>query len=186
MRCFIAIPIPNEIHHELSRIQSQLKETEPDIKWGNPENIHLTLKFLGEIGQTKARIISQQLKGLTNKHSCFDASIGRPGAFPTLSNPRVIWLDINKNGDKINNLQQEIEEKLQSLGFEKETRPFHPHLTLGRVRSKKNIQKLAEKLKALPLPQFNPVTIDKIIFFQSILKPAGAEYTVLDEFKLQG
>ena len=67
---------------------------------------------------------------------------------------------------------------------QKEIRPFHPHLTLGRVKGKKNIQKLADKLKSLSLPQFKPITVDRIILFQSILKRTGAEYTALDEFKL--
>lgn len=186
MRCFIAIPLPDEIHHQLSKIQLELKETGADAKWVEAGNVHLTLKFLGDVQESKIKTISQKLKKIANKHTLFETCIGKLRAFPTLSNSRVVWIGLNKNEKKINNLQKEIEESLQSLGFEKEMRPFHPHLTLGRVRSKKNIQNLVEKIKTLPLPQFKPITIDKIILFQSILKPQGAEYTALDEFEFLG
>jgi len=186
MRCFIAVSLPDNIHQELSQIQSQLKEIGADVKWVEPGNIHLTLKFLGEVEQTKIKIISQQLTELIGKFSAFEIVLGKLGAFPTLLNPRVIWIGISKNEDKINNIQKEVEEILQPLGFEKEARSFHSHLTLGRVRSKKNIQKFTGKLESFPLPQFKPVKIDKIILFQSILKPGGAEYTVIDKFGLKG
>jgi len=185
MRCFIAIPLPEDIHKELSKIQSQLKETEADVKWVETGNIHLTLKFLGEVDQTKIKTIFQQLKELISKYTRFETCMGKPGTFPTLLNPRVIWIDLNKNEDTINDLQKKIEEILQPFGFEKETRSFHPHLTLGRVRSKKNIQKLTETIKSFSSPQSRPFTIDKIVLFQSILKPQGAEYTALDEFQLK-
>ena len=184
MRCFIAIPLSSETHKELSQIQSKLKETGADVSWVKTDNIHLTLKFLGEVEETKTKIISQELRELVSKYTCFETCIGKLGTFPTLFNPRVIWIGISKNENKIIKLQQKIEEVMGPLGFEKETRPFHPHLTLGRVRSKKNIQKLIEKLKTLHLLQFKPVIVDRIILFQSILKPTGAEYTALDEFKL--
>jgi 2'-5' RNA ligase len=185
MRCFIAIPLPTDTHQELSKIQSQLKETEADVGWVRSDNIHLTLKFLGEVEETKIKTISQELKKLISKHTCFETMLGKLGTFPTLSNPRVIWIGVSKNEDKINKLQQNIEEILEPLGFAKETRFFHSHLTLGRVRSKKNIQKLIEKIKILPFPQFKPITVDRIILFQSILKPTGAEYTALNEFQLK-
>lgn len=185
MRCFIAIPLPSKTQQELSKIQSQLKETEADVKWVEPDNIHLTLKFLGEIDRTKIKTISQQLKELISKYTRFETCMGKLGTFPTLSNPRVIWLDINKNEDTINDLKKKIEEILQPFGLEKETRPFRPHLTLGRVKSKKNIQRLTEAIKSFSFPQSKPFAIGKIVLFQSILKPQGAEYTVLDEFQLK-
>jgi 2'-5' RNA ligase len=186
MRCFIAIPLPSETHQELSQIQSQLKETEADVKWVKNDNIHLTLKFLGDVKEEKIKIISKELRGVANKSTGFESGIGNLGTFPTLSNPRVIWIGISKNEDKIVKLQQRIEEILTPLGFERETRPFHAHLTLGRVRSKKNINRLTEKLKSLSSPEFKPFMIDKITLFQSTLKPTGAEYSALDEFKLCG
>ncbi|MDD5455241.1 MAG: RNA 2',3'-cyclic phosphodiesterase [Candidatus Ratteibacteria bacterium] len=185
MRCFIAIPLPKYTHEELAKIQSQLKETKADVAWVKTDNIHLTLKFLGNVDETKIQLISQKLKDSLSKCVSFETDIGKLGAFPTLSNPRVIWIGIDKNEDKIKNLQKITEEILGPFGFEKETRPFHPHLTLGRVRDKKNIQKLTEKLKSLPLPQLKPITVDKIILFQSILKPTGAEYNTLNEFQLK-
>ncbi len=184
MRCFIAIPLSSDTHQELSKIQSRLKETEADVGWVKSDNIHLTLKFLGDVEEEKTKIICKKLREMVNQFTSFETDMGKLGTFPSLSNPRVIWIGLSKNADRIIKLQQRIEEVTEPLGFEKETRPFHPHLTLGRVRGKKNIQKLVEKLKSLPLPQFKPITVDRIILFQSILKPTGAEYTALDEFKL--
>jgi len=186
MRCFIAIPIPGNIHSQLSKIQSQLKETDADVKWVGIDNIHLTLKFLGEVDEQKIKAISEKLKEIADKHTCFQTRAEKAGAFPTLSNPKVVWIGLNKNEEKINNLQKEIEGSLHSFGFEKETRLFHPHLTLGRVRSKKNIQKLTEEIKTLSSFQSDCFTADKIVLFKSILKPQGAEYTTLDEFEFLG
>ena len=186
MRCFIAIPLSSQSHKELAQIQLNLKETDSDVKWVKSENIHLTLKFLGDIEETKIATISQKLQEVVKIHNYFEILVGKLGTFPNLLNPRVIWIGINKNEDKINNLQKNTEEALTPLGLEKEMRAFHPHLTLGRVRSKKNIKQLTEKIKTLQLPQFQPITVNKIVLFQSILKPSGAEYTVLEEFKLSG
>ncbi|MBU1767133.1 MAG: RNA 2',3'-cyclic phosphodiesterase [Candidatus Omnitrophica bacterium] len=122
---------------------------------------------------------------MVREHTSFESCIGKLGTFPTLLNPKVIWMGIRKNEDKINKLQQAIEEIMEPLGLKKEIRAFSPHLTLGRVRSKKNIQKLTEKLKTLSLPHLIPFTVYETIFFQSILKPSGAEYTVLDKFSLK-
>lgn len=186
MRCFIAIPLTGDITQGLSKIQSQLKETGADVGWIKSDNIHLTLKFLGDVEETKVKIICQKLKEVVNKSACFESGIEKLGTFPSISNPRVVWIGMSKNEDKIIKLQQRIEEILEPLGFEKELRPFHPHLTLGRVKSKKNINQLIEKLKSLPVPPFEPIIVDRIILFQSILKPTGAEYTALDEFKFCG
>ncbi len=185
MRCFIAIPLPEYIHKQLAQIQSQLKETGADVKWVNSGNIHLTLKFLGEVEEAKSKTISEELKKISCKHTNFKTCAGELGTFPTLSNPRVIWIGINKNEDKIIKLQKGIEEVFQSLDFEKETRPFHPHLTLGRVRDKKNIQSLIQKIKSSLSLQDNCFAADKIVLLKSALKPQGAEYTTIDEFKLK-
>ncbi len=186
MRCFIAIPLPKDTHQELSKIQFQLKETGADVRWIKSDNIHLTLKFLGDVEETKTKIIGQKLKEVVNKSTSFESEIEKLGTFPSISNPRVVWIGMSKNEDKIIKLQQRIEEILEPLGFERELRSFRPHLTLGRVRGKKNIQKLVEKIKSLSLLQLKPITVDRIVLFQSILKPTGAEYTALDEFKFCG
>ena len=183
MRCFIAIPLPQNIIRDLSDIQSKLKQTETDIKWVNSNNIHLTLKFLGYIEDAKIGEISKNLKEAFRKSKGFESALGKPGAFPSISNPRVIWLGISKNEDKITKLQKIAEDVLEPLGFDRETRAFHPHLTLGRVRSKKNINKLIEQIKTPQTSKADPFPIEKIILFQSILKPSGAEYTALDEFE---
>ena len=149
------------------------------------ENIHLTLKFLGEVDESKIKTISEELKKTVREHTSFESCIGKLGTFPTLLNPKIIWIGIRKNEDKINKLQQAIEKIMEPLGLKKETRAFSSHLTLGRVRSKKNIQKLTEKIKILSLPQFKPITVDRIVLFQSILKSSGAEYNILDEFNLK-
>lgn len=186
MRCFIAIPLPGNIKQALSQIQSQLKTTEAHVKWVKSENIHLTLKFLGNIKDEEVGEISRNLKDAFREFQSFESSLGELGTFPTISNPRVIWLGIDKNADKITQLQQKTEDILYNLGFNKEKRKFHPHLTLGRVKSKKNINKLIDMVKNFPLENSQTFRVDKIILFQSILKPSGAEYTALNSFKLSG
>jgi 2'-5' RNA ligase len=185
MRVFIAIPLNTETHDELSALQDKLRNASADVKWTQPDCIHLTLKFLGEVDEKKLEAVKSALLETAKKHSSFAIQLSHVGAFPRLSYPRVIWIGIDEGQKESKALQCDIEEALENLSFKKENREFTPHLTLGRLRSNNNKQRLIELLgKEKDFASNSKVPVKKIVLFQSTLTPKGPIYTVLSEFPL--
>jgi len=183
MRAFIAIPLDEEAHKELSILQERLRKANADIKWVKPSNIHLTLKFLGEIENRQAEEIIARLQDITKSQRPFYMHISNIGAFPRPSYPRVVWSGIDEGKDESANLQKLVEETMSKLGFEKEQRPFMGHLTLGRVRSLKNkneFLELMEKEKDFSIDK--RILVDRIILYRSTLLPEGPLYSPIKEF----
>ena len=143
--------------------------------------MHLTLKFLGNIEEGHVEQISGALKSIADNFNAFSINLTRVGAFPDLKRPRVIWIGIDKGAGELKTLGAKIETELEKLGFAKEKREFKAHLTLGRVRSLKNIENLEKIINEVKFQAGNEIKIDKIILFQSKLTPKGAIYTNLSE-----
>ena len=146
MRTFIAIELSGEIKNSLAQIESHLKYSGADVKWVSPDNIHLTLKFLGEISEEKCEKVKAALDEVAKTSAPFEISIKDIGAFPKLESPRVIWVGLDKGAKEATELAKKIDLSLSKLGFQEETRPFAAHLTVGRVRSAKNRETLKEKI----------------------------------------
>ncbi len=188
MRAFIAIELPSVLTEMLRAIQDELmKKTgkAEDISWAKPENIHLTLKFLGEIDPERVEEIYGELEKSAEGISPFSLSAGGVGGFPGLKTPRVIWVGI-KESEVLTQLQKNIDERLVELGFEKEDRPFHPHLTLCRIKSApagRNIGKAAAGLGHEANVVFKT---DSFVLFKSELNPKGAKYSTLKRVDLKG
>ncbi len=180
IRCFIAIELSREITDILSQIQDELKKTVSGVKWVRAEDIHLTLKFLGNIEEKAVEEIKEILNQIAAQTKPFKLKLSSAGAFPNPDRPRVIWIGMdeeNKQGSFLANL---IEEKLVSLGIEKESRAFHPHLTLARVKflkDKSSVRNAFASLKVSPVE----MTATKVTLFQSTLTREGAIYTALHE-----
>ena len=188
MRLFIAIEISDEIREALAQIQSRLKYAGADVKWVEPKNIHLTLKFLGEVKEEKVEEIKSALNETVKGFKPFELSIKDIGAFPKIDFPRVIWAGLDKGTSESKALAEAIDERLSRHGFEKESRPFASHLTIGRVRSPKNKAALKERLLSsnLPLTPYHLPLIPYITLYKSTLTPHGSIYTKLHEAKLSG
>ena len=185
MRTFIAINLNEEIKERLYFFLLELKRVSQNIKWVKKEGMHLTLKFLGEIGEEKRMKIESVLKAISQKYSPFPLRLEGTGTFPTgKKNPRVIWVRIEGN-QSLKSLQVELEDELEKLGFPKEKREFHPHLTLGRVKIPSYLGGVLSHLERERETCFGEMKVHKITFFQSILKPTGAEYKALSEFRLK-
>ena len=188
MRTFIAIELHESIRSYLSNVQKQLGSTGADVKWVAPQNIHLTLKFLGEIDNLKLENIIKILEGCVTDRKSFPVSVSSIGAFPKLNYPRVIWAGIDKGDKEIKQIVKFLEEKIQKIGIPKEERAFSSHITIGRVRSSKNKDKLVAGLNKLtenkeaPALQFN---LSKITLFKSTLTLSGPIYEALKEANLQ-
>ncbi|MAF85574.1 MAG: RNA 2',3'-cyclic phosphodiesterase [Dehalococcoidales bacterium] len=133
-RSFIAIELPDELKTGLSRLQAQLKTVNmPWVKWVNPDSIHLTLKFLGNVAIDRTDEITGAIETATRGISPFVLQVKTPGVFPNLRRVQVVWVGIGGEVDKLNRLQQQIESNLAQLGFAPESRSFTPHLTLARL-----------------------------------------------------
>ena len=188
MRTFIAIEIPEEIRNSLAQIQSHLKYSGADVKWVAPANIHLTLKFLGEIDEKKCEAVKSALDIIAKDTHAFEISLKDIGAFPKIDHPRVIWAGLDKGAKESTELAGKIDEALSKIGFAKESRPFAAHLTLGRVRSGKNKEALKAKIDSLQGPEASgqgAENISSVILFHSKLTPTGSIYTKLHETKLR-
>lgn len=178
MRTFIAIELPPDIKNILSRIQDELKQSRADVKWVNPQNIHLTLRFLGEIQQDLVDKLRAVLEQIAQKNSPFSVRLSNLGAFPKLQYPRVVWFGIN-NDQPVLDIARNLENEIVKIGLSAEDRPFSSHITLGRVRSGLNRKALVEKIESLnknfssSSPEFKVLSIT---LFKSTLTPQGPIY----------
>lgn len=188
MRTFIAIELPQEIKDSLSNLQGQLKASGADAKWVEPQNIHLTLKFLGERDVKLIEKIIQILEGVAEEKKSFQIRISSLGAFPKPNAPRVIWVGVDKGDSETKEIAKELEEKIAKIGIPKENRPFSSHITIGRIRSALNRERLVQDLNNLQ-HKFGQETLEflvtKITLFKSTLTPKGPIYEVLKEANLK-
>jgi 2'-5' RNA ligase len=183
LRCFIAIDIPEQIRSGIGDLIAFFKKHNADVKWVVHENLHLTLKFLGKTPEDLIPRIGELLSGIVLSYKTFCIKIYGVGVFPNRKYPRVIWVGI-EDSDFLKNLQRDIEYAMASLGYQKEEREFHPHLTLGRVRSQKGIAHIIYELDTLQSKDFGSVEIRNIKLMRSDLKPTGAQYSCLQEITL--
>ncbi|MCX7919960.1 MAG: RNA 2',3'-cyclic phosphodiesterase [bacterium] len=179
IRSFIAIPLPEEIHHRLAEFQTSLKKYHADISWVKPENIHLTLQFLGEIEPNLVEKVERCLAEIVPTQSVFPFEIAGTGVFPNPQKARVLWVGVTQGKEQIVQLQSAIEKSLRKLDIRAEERKFHPHLTLGRVRSSKNLDAVVTELLNHNNVSFGTVAVTEVILFSSQLSPSGAIYTPL-------
>lgn len=188
MRAFIAIELPQIIRTALSKLQERLKQSGADVKWVEPRNIHLTLKFLGEIDEGQLGRIAQAMENTTAGKNAFSMRISSLGAFPKISFPRVIWVGITSGDGETKEIAGILEEKIQQLGIPKEKRQFSTHITIGRIRSAKNRETLVSLLNELTGSLVNltlEFPVAGITLFKSTLSSGGPTYEALKNASLK-
>jgi len=187
MRTFIAIDLPKDIKETLADLEEQLKTCAADVKWVAPKNIHLTLKFLGEIEEDKLEKINQILEEVAKTNTTFSLGIFSLGAFPKINFPRIIWVGVNQGKNQVEELAKELEDKIAKIGIAKEKRPFSSHITLGRIRSGLNREKLVQSLiQHSGLEGKNlQFLVTKICLFKSTLTSGGPVYEAVKEINLK-
>jgi 2'-5' RNA ligase len=183
LRSFVAIELPVSMQSVLSDIQRDFKKSGADIRWVRPENIHLTLKFLGTIEESMVRKITDILQKSSGDYSTFTLTLSGAGAFPNARSPRVVWVGTEGN-DMLVDLQRTIEEGLAFLGFERERRKFAAHLTLGRFKSARGKHAMMETLETYKERELGSFEVGSISLMKSDLGPAGAKYTRIAEVRL--
>jgi 2'-5' RNA ligase len=180
LRCFIAIEIPSEVKKEIAEVADILKKYDADIKWVAVENLHVTLKFLGSTPEKSLPEIRESLLKAVSLFRPFYIKINGTGVFPNRKFPRVIWVGV-ENGETLPKLASDIDTSVSLLGYKKEEREFKPHLTLGRVRSRKGTVSVVNELDNFGDKEFGYFIVDRIRLMRSELKPKGPEYSCLYE-----
>jgi 2'-5' RNA ligase len=186
IRSFLAIELPRMILKRIEEVQGDLKSSHADVRWVSPEKIHLTLKFFGSIDESRIDPIVKSIGGPTQTSSPFSLAVRGMGAFPHLKNPRVIWMGLVDEKEILPSFQRELEKELRKIGFESEDRPFHPHLTLGRMKSNQGRDELIGRMEKYREEQFGDFQVEKVVLFKGDLRPSGPIYTALREIKLGG
>lgn len=187
IRSFVAININEKVRNEISNLQTALKnEIKHNIRWVDPVNMHLTLKFLGEIPESSLASLYSAISHATSGISSFNLSFKGMGVFPNIKNPRVIWVSVDEGKEEISSLYNRINRSLETLGFnnKKTKSPFTAHLTLGRVKSSLKNDNLSEVLYNHAAFTSTLMVVQKIVFFKSILRREGPLYVPLKEFLL--
>jgi RNA 2',3'-cyclic 3'-phosphodiesterase len=183
MRTFIAVPLPKECQSILAQMQQSLRGHGAEVRWVAIPSIHLTLKFLGEVDPEVIPGLNTRLQEESKSVRRFQLRLFGLGCFPNTRNPRVVWCGIDGETDSLLRLQQRVESACTRLGFAPENRPFQPHLTLGRVQGRRNIEPLMDQIAA-GFDLACGFHVDCFHIYKSTLKPKGAEYTVLNTIVL--
>ncbi len=181
IRAFIAIELSSEIHHRLDQVSKQLKDqlVNMPVRWVPGQNIHLTLKFLGDVSIANLDMLTKILESTVSAHHSFEISAGGLGAFPKIHQPRVIWIGLEVPPELIA-IQHSLELETARVGYPREERPFSPHLTLGRVSRNVSVvetQTIARALEATKVGFLGVTRVMAINLFRSDLNPDGAVYT---------
>jgi 2'-5' RNA ligase len=178
VRVFIAIELPQKVREELAQLGQyfSLKKT----KWVKEENLHLTLKFLGNLAEEKVEVIEKALKEKISSFPSFSFFTGDFGAFPTPKRARVIWVGVEKGAEKVSGLAELVDQALTRLGLDLEKRQFHPHITLARLKIPQAVGQWPKRLPSYGVP------VNEVVIFASYLSPQGPTYEPLARVPLLG
>ncbi|WP_322509636.1 RNA 2',3'-cyclic phosphodiesterase [Anaerolinea sp.] len=182
IRAFVAIDLPEDLRHKLGEIMDSLKKKTPRaVRWVPPQNIHLTLKFLGNVSPNNLNTLTQMLRQEALRHSPMQFSVGGLGAFPSKQRPRVIWVGVHAP-PALMDLQRCVDQETAVLGYPVEEREYSPHLTLGRVSQNVTaleLRQIADALFDTHVGDLGVVRVTEIRLYRSDLQPGGSVYTPL-------
>ncbi len=189
IRAFIAVELPEGLKKELAELEAQLKKSSPTVvKWVDPNSIHITLKFLGEVSEDNIDELMLAIEESAQGISPFKLEVSEVGAFPDLDHVQVVWVGVTGELDKVLQLQKRIESNTEQLGFPRESRAFTPHLTLGRVRNEakpNDRQRIGKLLTNTSFAALHNVDVNAINLMKSQLTSTGAIYTCIGSIKLK-
>jgi RNA 2',3'-cyclic 3'-phosphodiesterase len=176
IRTFVCIEVPRAIKDRIENLQRALRTNNAQISWVKPSNIHLTIKFLGDVPSSKIESVRGAVERAATGLSEFDVEVSTAGCFPSARSPRVLWVGLGGMPDGLKQLHSNVEAELAREGFPREQKRFSPHLTIGRVRGPQNAARTAEDLIATG---FEPETFRaaEIIVMRSDLNSSGSIYT---------
>jgi RNA 2',3'-cyclic 3'-phosphodiesterase len=181
VRLFVAVHLTDEIRERLASAQDRLRRAQADVSWVKPGNLHITLKFLGEVEPKRLDRIRPALAEVAQGVAAFSLEVAGMGAFGGRI-PRVVWVGVQAGSGQLAELARRVENGLGGIGFPKEKRGFTAHFTLGRVRSPRNVESLLARLREEQAAGFGMASVGWFSLMQSELNPSGSIYTELDRF----
>lgn len=182
VRCFLAFDIENHtILKKIVEIQKMLSNTGAHIKFVKPENIHITMKFLGNVSFNLINRISKKLQKI--EFDSFQAELKGVGVFPRLAHPRIVWIGITKGSDNLKKIFSQIEQILGKLGFQQDIKGFSPHITIARVKSLENKTILIDLIKNKSMYNIGEIQISSMKLKKSELTPKGPIYSTINQFQ---
>ena len=188
MRCFVAVDVPAEVRARVAELAARLRQAAPraDVRWSSVETLHVTLKFLGEVPDARVPDVARALTGVVGGHAPLALEAGGAGGFPSATHPRVVYMGIRGDVAELARLAGAIDGALAGLGFPGERRVFRGHLTVGRVRSPRGAQGLADALRSAAGATAGAWTAEEVVLYRSRLHPTGAVHEVVARFPLAG
>lgn len=183
IRAFIALELPQEIKQAIADYVTPLRALDKGVSWTKAENVHLTLKFLGDTPKQQIEKVAAALREICASFAPIAAEIAGAGVFPNEHRPRVLWIGMKESSGKLAELAQRIESECRRLGFEKEERAFTPHLTIGRVKEGKAAN-VVKALRESPFPA-RQIVFEECVLMKSELHAKGSIYTALEKTALR-
>ena len=185
IRTFICVDIPESVKRRIAELQHELRRTQARASWVKPANIHLTLKFLGDVPESKMPVVGEAVNRATGSHSPFQVTVSGAGCFPSARDPRVFWVGVEDTMGGVEALRQALEDELAAAGFAREAKKSKPHLTIARIRDPRNSRHLAEELLKIGFAP-ETFTANEVIVMRSDLTPQGSIYTPQAVLPLSG
>ena len=185
LRLFIALDLPQSLCQSLAGLGRQMGQMGLGLRWVKQDAMHLTLRFLGDVEHERLPAIKGAMEKAAGATEAFWLEARGLGAFPGSSNARVVWAGVHGGVQALCSLAASLEDALEEAGFERENRPFKAHLTIGRAKSRPDPRILAQAIAELGHYCLEPFPVDKVLLFQSELKPLGPVYTALHRAKLK-
>ena len=184
IRTFVAIELTQEIKDTISCVIDALKREGGTIRWVEPRNLHLTLKFLGNIGSNRIDETMECIKTSCNGIHRFDITVRDVGTFPNLKRPKVIWIGVEEDGNMLKSLYERMEDKFEKIGIERENRGFSPHLTVGRVRTPRGLEGVLARMDKIEF-ETRKMEVDRIVLMKSDIRHQGPIYSPLGSVELE-
>jgi len=182
VRAFVALPCPAGLQRSIAEGLEEWRDLVAGIAWTDPHRIHLTLRFLGDADPAMLERLDGRLREVARATGPVEVRAGGTGAFPGWSRPRVLWLGV-ESGGTVERLAGAVESEARAAGFDAEERPFTPHLTLGRVRSPRGVQRAVAAIRGWEVDP-RPRRIDEMVLYRSRLGPGGAHHDALSTYRL--
>ena len=184
MRTFISVELPDEVREKISGAVEALKKVNAAVKWVEPKNLHITLKFLGEVPEGEIDNLKDRVAEAVKGKKSFPAEFSGVGTFPEGRKPRVIWAGTAKGGKEQEEIAASLEKALSKAGFREEERGFKPHITIGRVKEGKNLDALLGEIEKMKGKPFGGMMVEDINLMKSRLSPKGPIYEEVKSIRL--
>lgn len=182
-RTFVALPIPPDWADYLGGVCRDLSRGTRGLSWVKPENLHLTVRFLGDLGDSGVARVREAVRRAAEPLAAPPARLGALGAFPNLLRPRIVWIGLAEGEEAVSDVARAVNEGLERAGFGRADKPFRAHLTLARVREGAGgLEALRDAPPMAPPPA---AFLDRILVMKSDLQPSGPRYTALEEVRLR-